>query len=351
MEEKSTMSVKTIDPDAGLMRLIEKTKPALAFDESADYAKWRNEVKRKFIDLTGLDSIAENAATDPKFTIERDEDKGEYRLIRFTFESEPEEVVPCYLLIPNTGKKKYPVCITLQGHSTGFHLSINEAKFESDADKLPREAIAVQAVKRGFAALAIEQRGLGERRTSNPDRTPKSNCWFASQVALELGRTIIGERVWDISRAIDMLAKFPQCDTDMIAITGGSGGGTASYYAACYDERIKVCAPVCAFCAYPESIMHVTHCYCNYIPAAYKNFDMQDLCCLIAPHPLAIIAGKLDPIFPIGGVRRGYETVKKVYAAAGAPSACSLHETERAHWWVEDIVWQAVEEACAKLEK
>ena len=45
-----------------------------------------------------------------------------------------------------------------------------------------------------------------------------------------------GERMWDVSKAIDALAEFPKCDTDKIFITGNSGGGTMSFYAACYDE-------------------------------------------------------------------------------------------------------------------
>ena len=56
--------------------------------------------------------------------------------------------------------------------------------------------------------------------------------------------------------AIDALVMFPQCDTDKILITGNSGGGTMSFYAACFDERIKLSVPSCAFCSYEDSIMN-----------------------------------------------------------------------------------------------
>ncbi len=146
----------------------------------------------------------------------------------------------------------------------------------------------------------------------------------------------------DISKAIDMLSHFPECDTDKIVITGNSGGGTASYYAAVYDERIKICVPSCSFCPYKESILRFYHCSCNYISSAYRYFDMQDLAALIAPRKLTIIAGKLDPSFLIGGVERGYETVKKIYEKAGAAQNCKLIETEMGHWWCEDIVWDEI---------
>lgn len=141
------------------------------------------------------------------FQIEWSEKKDTYTLIRFTFDSEMGATVPCYLLIPNKKKQKYPVVITLQGHSTGFHLSIGQNKEEGDEKKLPRVAFAVQAAQNGYVALAIEQRGMGERRSSrsygeeNKFFQRPHMCAFASLTAISLGQTVIGERVWDISRA------------------------------------------------------------------------------------------------------------------------------------------------------
>lgn len=49
-------------------------------------------------------------------------------------------------------------------------------------------------------------------------------------------------------------------------------------------------------------------------------------------------------IFPIEGVRKSFETVKEIFVAAGCPNNCRLVETEKAHWWCEDIVWNAIEQ-------
>ena len=116
----------------------------------------------------------------------------------------------------------------------------------------------------------------------------------------------------------------------------------ASFYAACVDERISVCAPSCAFCPYPESILKFYHCSCNYIPQAFRYFDMQDLACLIAPRKLAIIAGKYDTAFLIDGVKRGYETVEKIYEQAGVKDNCRLVVTDKGHWWCEEIIWEVI---------
>ena len=337
--------------------LVGKQKQALAFDESRDFAEYKKELKAKFIELTGIDLIKENSC-EPEFEIEKEERKDGYKQIRFTFRSEAEEVVPCYLLVPDGSEgKKLPVVITLQGHSTGFHNSINEPKDEADAEYCKRGQFAVQAVKRGYIALAIEQRGMGERKGDITDKNRRINVmnprdamdYYQQMTNILMGRTLIGGRCVDISKAIDMLSHFPECDTEKIVITGNSGGGTASYYAAAYDERIKVCVPSCSFCPYKESILRFYHCSCNYIPSAYRYFDMQDISALIAPRKLTIIAGKLDPSFLIGGVERGYETVKRIYAKAGSPLNCKLIETEKGHWWCEDIVWNEIAEQMNSL--
>ena len=254
------------------------------------------------------------------------------------------------MLIPDTGKEKYPVVITLQGHSSGFHNSIGEVKFERDVDYQPRGAFAVQAVKRGYIALALEQRAMGERVTSRHNFHPVLGCTHATLAAFALGRTTIGERVWDVQRAIDLLSKFPQADTDKIVVTGNSGGGTASYYIGCLEERVKLTVPSCAFCSYEESILRTHHCPCNYIPGIYNWFEMQDLACLIAPRRLAIVAGKEDGSFPITGVRKGFDTVQKIYEKENAEKNCRLVETPKAHWWCEDLVYAAIAEELAKLD-
>ncbi len=321
--------------------IIENMKPMYSYDDNKSLSEQKEILRKCFIELTGIDLIEKNSCP-LNLDIESVEKKDGYTMTRFTFESEKGAIVPCYLLIPDNGKKKYPVVITLQGHSTGFHNSINVAKYPGDEEDLPRVAFAIQAVENGYAALAIEQRAMGETKPQKEKRNWGKMCSFTAQVAFSLGRTLIGERVWDVSKAIDVLSNFDECDLDNIMITGSSGGGTASYYSACYDERIKLCAPSCSFCPYKESILDIYHCACNFIPSAYRYFDMQDLACLIAPRKLVIIAGKDDIIFPIEGVYRGYETVKSIYKKAGYLNNLELVVTQKGHYWCPNESWQAI---------
>jgi len=126
---------------------------------------------------------------------------------------------------------------------------------------------------------------------------------------------------------------------EKIAIMGNSGGGTCSFYAACFDERIKIVMPSCSVCTYRDSIVAMHHCACNYIPNIARYFDMCDLSVLIAPRPFIIVAGQEDPIFPIEGVQKTFDVVKKIYKKANAEDNCKLVIGDGGHRFYANPSW------------
>ena len=338
--------IKFLNGDDCHAALTAQNVGELAFSPEADFGVWRLQLREKLSQLLGMERIAANACI-PKVEIEEETELEGYRRIRFTVETERDCQVPCYLLIPSGGEGPFPVAITLQGHSSGFHNSVGIVKFDGDAAYQTRGTFAIQAVEHGFAALCIELRGMGELRSPRC-LLGSHSCAFNAMTALNHGRTMLGERVWDISRVIDVLPQLGM-DTGRILITGNSGGGTASFYAACMDERIALSVPSCSFCSYKASIMSLVHCVCNYIPQASCYFEMEDLSALIAPRRLTVVTGQKDDIFPIEGVRESYRTVEKIYAAAGVPENCRLVETPREHWWCQDLVWGSIEETVREM--
>ena len=181
--------------------LLDSQKQLLAYNDQSDFFAWRENLKEKFIELIGVKEIEKNACP-ISVEIEEEIEFETYKRIRFTFESEKGSVVPCYLLIPKNTSEKPPLVITLQGHTTGFHNSIGVPKYEEDYVKIERNSFAVQAVERGYVALAIEQRAMGERKTNIHEPDKIRMCAFQALTAFELGRTLVGERVWDVSKAI-----------------------------------------------------------------------------------------------------------------------------------------------------
>lgn len=341
---------KNIDGDLCHRLLAEEAKPALAFREDVSLASQIGAAKEKLAELLGMKRIRDNIC--PLNIDVEEELSGEgYRGIRFTFDSETGATVPAYLLVPTDGEGPFPVVICLQGHTGGFHHSIGEIKSEKDAAFQPRACHAHQALERGFAALAIEQRAMGERQSPLYPNPTVHACAISALTALNLGRTTIGERVFDVSRSIDALEEMadPRLDLSRIMLVGHSGGGTATYYASCLEERIGLSAPAGGFCSYSDSIMSIHHCVCNYIPDIVNWFEMGDLSMLVAPRSLVILTGEYDGIFPIEGVRAEFDRVKRIYKAAGAPGACSLAVSKEHHVFSTEVFWDAITKEAKRL--
>ena len=333
--------MKNYSVDIGHEKIMATRCPELSFWEELEYEAWRNEVKEKLIELLG--DMPERV--EANLCVEEEKDRGDFMEYRMIFSSEEEVEVPCHLWIPKAVKKPCPVVICLQGHSTGMHISMGRAIYPGDDELISGgdRDFARQIVKEGYAALVLEQRGFGSRKSERELRVrPDAACTCAhpAMIAMLMGRTLIGERVWDISRAIDILENFSGIDTERVAVMGNSGGGTAAYYAACMDERIKIAMPSCAVCTYKGFITAKRHCPCNYIPGIAKYLDMGDLACLIAPRKLIVVAGELDNGFFIDGVREAYETIEKIYAKAGVPEACRLVVGSEGHRFYAEPSWK-----------
>ena len=316
-----------------------------AFDPTQPLEPQRVRADRVFRSLCGWDKMPDPDSP-PRVVREFAED-GDPRFteMRFSFESEPGFYVPAHLLIPKAASAhsrggRLPVMICLQGHSTGMHISLGRAKFPGDAETIAGgRDFAVQAVERGYIAVAMEQRGLRELKHGQ-------GCLLPASQALLLGRTLLGERIYDIRRLIDALEDgLCDCaDPARVYLMGNSGGGTATWHAAAIEHRLAAVMPSCAFNLYRKSIFAMDHCICNHIPHILEYMEMPDLAMLTAPTPVVIVCGREDGIFPLDGVEEGFETVKAVYAAAGVPDACRLVIGPGGHRFYPDEAWPVFEE-------
>lgn len=330
--------------------LIKSTMPSMAYDEKESFTEWQTRARAKLSALLGLDKIIP-----PKhdgFRIEWVREKEQYTDTRFVINGEEGYSFPLVLRMPKRVKAPVPLMVCVQGHSTGMHVSLGEVKYEStdhafiDNDHCD---YAAQAAERGFAALCIEQRNFGEMGARESDGEPM--CHIATMNNILLGRTTIGERVNDISRGIDgVLSHFDQIDPDRIMLMGISGGGTATYYAACIDERISFAISIGAVCTYESSISSMFHCTCNFVPGIARYFGIGDLGGLIAPRGLLAVNGREDPIFPDYGVRDAFSVVQKMYRTAGVPGRCRLVTGDGGHICYPDITWSAFEDMITKKQ-
>jgi hypothetical protein len=204
-------------------------------------------------------------------------------------------------------------------------------------------------MKNGIAAICIEQRSFGERREGIQEKMGEGHlCYQAAVNAIMLGKTLLGERIFDIDRAIDYLESRGDVDMEKLGVMGNSGGGTATTFSAAVLPRIKFAMPSCSFSTFQASIMSMFHCCCNFVPGLLEYAESSDVLGLFAPKPLVVVSGIEDGIFPIKEARQEFAKLKKIYAAMGAEDKCHHVEGEGGHRFYADQAWPVMLEELAK---
>ena len=319
--------------------LFRQVVPSMSY-RGGDLASWQKGARAKLCELLGL-----NACFLPEIDlrVEWEKEREGYTEIRFTFQSEPGYYVPAHLLLPK-GIKKPPLMICLQGHSNGMYISLGIVKEEKDKNSIRGDRdYCIRAVKEGFAAISMEQRSFGELK--NPDKELDA-CLEPAMTALLMGRTTLGERVWDVSRLIDAVEKHfaDKVDLGTICLTGNSGGGTVTAYAAALEPRLELAMPSCAICSFKESIGAMHHCSCNYVPRIGLYFDMGDLIAMAAPKYYVQVNGAEDRIFPLAGARECFKVGKSAYESLEQGSRLVHVIGKEGHRYYADEAWRVVHE-------
>lgn len=330
------------DPKAFHSRLMREMPFDMRLKEGENVSQWQERARAKLGELLGYPYLTPDS---DNLQIEWTKtDDARFDETRFSFDSEPGYSVPCHLLLPKGKQGPLPLVICLQGHTTGMHISMGRPMYEPDAQYIFDEEMdyAVQAVELGFAALCIEQRAFGE--CGGSESGPQ--CHIPATQALLLGRTMVGERCWDVSRSIDIVEKyFPIADMSRIALIGISGGGTIALYAAAMETRIAASMPMCYLCGFQASIGEMWHCLCSHVSGIMKHFDMGDIAGLVAPRPQIVVNGSKDVIFPVESAREQAQIAQRAYDACGASDMFKFLVGEGGHRCFKDLSWPAFREA------
>jgi len=338
--QEPAMAVRTtLSPFDHHRRLVAAIRPRQAW-AGQPLPAWRRRLRRTVAELTGYARIdaQERCPLAVRSLWRREVPEGVIEKIRFTVEPGCDAVA--FVCVPQGAVGRLPWMICLQGHSSGAHNSI---RVERDDNALPLAVegdrdFAYSAMANGCAALCLEQRNFGERR-HRPEN--KTDCFEASMQALHLGRTTLGERVYDVDRAIDYLLGRDDVDRRRIGVMGNSGGGTTSVFAAALLPRLACAMPSCYLCTFADSILAMHHCCCNFVPGLQLEAEMADVLGLFAPRPLVVVAGREDPIFPIAATRKAFKQVQAIYAAAGAADRVALVVGPEGHRFYAEPAWKA----------
>ena len=281
----------------------------------------------------------------PEAEFLRSEDAGFAIREWWTIKTEPDVTIPFVLLRPKDQVGKVPLMITPHGHSPNSELSAGIYRNETDRMKGEEgeRNVAMQAVQHGFIAIAPTARGFGDTRSDkDKEEGNTSSCRELMLRDALVGRTPVGDRVWDVMKIIDWALETQPVDGKNIVVSGNSGGGTVSLYAAAIDTRISISVPGSAFADFSGSIGHRRHCECNYIPGIMKLGDIGEVAGLIAPRGFCALNGDEDPLFPIAAARKSYEITRRIYEIAGAEDNCNLYVGNGGHRYYKAGAWEFI---------
>jgi cephalosporin-C deacetylase-like acetyl esterase len=313
--------------------------PKMAFaTQHADVPAWQDSLRAEVWRCLG--EMPKAVALNPQQIDEGDE--GDHLRQKWVMQTEADFWMPFYLLIPKTLDTPRPAVISLHGHGPGKSRNVGMDDTEAEHEIIARnkENFGLQAVREGYIALCPDVRAFGECTDEDHiDGQFNISCRSSAGRSIMLGRTLLGERVWDVMRAVDFLTTHPNVDASRIACMGHSGGGTVTLFAVALEPRIQVAVVNAAFCAWGQSIYGTGHCPCNYVPDLLRYADCADLAALIAPRPLLINTGTDDPIFPLDGVYAAFMTTSAAYAQLGHSEQCELYVGDEAHRFYPERTW------------
>jgi len=147
----------------------------------------------------------------------------------------------------------------------------------------------------------------------------------------EPGRTLMGERLWDLMRCVDYLESLPEVDSARIGCAGLSLGGEMAMWLAAMDERIA--ATVSAGFLTLMDQMEQNHCMCWKFDGLREVVDFPDIYSIIAPRPLQCQNGHKEPPtqFTVAIAQEAMGQIRLIYKDLGATEDAVLEVHDGGH--------------------
>ena len=327
-----------LQPSHALLAAYQPAEAPFAFTaaNAAAARAWQHRARPALADLL---RVTDRAASLPEAELIETVDRGDYLRHKLLLRIAPDVASPLYLLIPKDSPVSPPVVIAFAGHGYGVKDIVGLRKDGSERDEPEgyHKDFGVALCRRGFAVAAPEIACFGERQDdysyldTDLGQPVPSTCARTAALANHLGWSVIGLRALDALRLVDYIESRKDLDASRIGAMGISGGGMHTLFSTCLDDRIRACVVSGYFCTFRDSILAMSHCPCNFVPGLAAFGEMHDLVGLIAPRPMLVEAGDLDPIFPIGAVRSSVDRAREVYQVFDAPGFPVLDEFHGSH--------------------
>ena len=291
-----------------------------------DWNAKKDEYRRQLAEMLGLWPLPQKS--DLKATITGTLETDDFVVEKINFQSLPGLYVTANLYRPKHIDKPLPAILYVCGHAKVKENNVslgNKTFYQPHGEWFARN---------GYICLVIDSLELGEIEGEHHGTYRRGWWWWHDR-----GYTPAGVETWNSIRAIDYLCSRPDVDPNRIGMTGRSGGGAYTWYTAALDQRIKVACPVAGITDMQNQVVDGCiegHCDCMFLDNTYR-WDFPQVAALISPRPLLIGNTDKDTLFPLDGVVRLHEKVRRIYDLQGADGNLGLLITEGEHHDTQDL--------------
>ena len=283
-------------------------------------------IRRKLVEEVG--GFPEKTALNARITGTLD--RGDYKVEKLIYESQPHYYVTANVFVPAAGRPPYPAVLGTAGHS-----------LDGKAAEL-YESVWVSLARRGVLVLAYDPPGQGERleyldRATGKSRLPGGGTGEHSMAGIQClltGTNIARDFIWDGIRAFDYLLTRADVDSKRIGVAGNSGGGTQSSYLAAFEPRLAAAAPSCYLTSWEKlwSGPGPQDAEQNFVNFLKDGLDFPDFLIAFAPKPIQMATATRD-FFPIDGAKATYAEARRIFEVMDAGPHMGFFEFDDTHGW------------------
>ena len=232
----------------------------------ADWDAERPRAHAQLLEMFGLDAAALTPATTDelaavvtgRLTFEGEGSSGGCVVEKLHYQSRPGLYVTANLYLPRDAspEKPCPGVLYLCGHGRVVEDGV------SLGNKVHYQHHGAWLAEHAYAVLMIDTLQLGEIEGIHHGTYREGRWWWPSR-----GYTPAGVEALNGLRGVDYLCSRPEVDAQRIGVTGRSGGGAGSWWAAALDPRVKVAVPVAGITDLQDHVVEGCvsgHCDCMF---------------------------------------------------------------------------------------
>jgi len=245
---------------------------------------WQKELRSKLTGLLKMDDLVSSKTRIPfRPKTLAAEKREKYVFHEMEINSTRARRIKIVLTLPTNAHGPFPAVVAVAGHGGTRHTCYVKASYRRCAHVL---------AERGYVTISTR---------------------VSQHKVHEKGRTLMGERLWDLMRCADFLTSLKEVDPQRIGCLGNSLGGEMAMWLGAMDQRVQ--ATVSSGFLTRMDQMEKNHCMCWKFSGLRQLVDFADIYSLIAPRALLCQNGLKEPRsqFPVSLAREALKEIELIY--------------------------------------